>query len=317
MSTETEETTTELPDNLIKLPSGELHERAEALAVEADSALSADRWDDYKSAAENERKLRSEIERRGAAARKITPAEEAKIPVAAMDRIEQTRQALAEAEKAMEEFKGVKSRGSVAPEWGVSAEDADEPVNQKARSIMDVSKLAADLAAMEQRIPFLDYSDEQVTTEFEDTAIAMEDLRRDLKTQTDEGRRAAAAKTERLLAETTEKHYALMREDGVRSSERKKEAILDQLAERKALLHRETALKDWTRRKEELEAELTRDLRAGESPHFNMEPLSEAVQAVENITKMLAENQPLHPTELATQRALLEPTAPPVRGSFR
>jgi hypothetical protein len=197
MTTETAETaeTTELPANLTAVPSGELHERAEALAVEADSLLESDRWEDYKTAAQTERRLRDEIERRGAAARKEVPVEAAKIPVAAQEKIEQTRQALAEAEKALEAFGAVKARpDGTPPAWGVSIEDADEPTREKAEAFTNVSQLKAELAALESRTAYVDISDEQIATDLEETGIEMESLRLDLKRFTEEGRRAAAAR---------------------------------------------------------------------------------------------------------------------------
>ncbi len=320
MSTETaenEQTTDELPANLVAIPSGELHERAEAIAAEADTLLESDDWDAYKRAAENERKLRAEIERRGDAARKDSPVEAEAIPVPAQERIEQTRQALAEAEKALEAFAGVKPRGVTPPPLGTTIEESDNAEAAKASAFMNVEKLRADLAAMEARTDFFDVSDEQVATELEDTGVEMESLRLDLKTYTDDGRRAAAAKAERQLAEVTERHYALMREHGVRKSEHKKESLIDQLAERKARTYREQALKDWTQRKTELEESLQREVRAGESPYYDMSLLREATENVDSLTKAIEAGQPLAATEIERQRAALAATAPPVRGSFK
>ena len=319
MSTETAETeqTDALPANLVKIPSGELHERAEALAAEADTLLDSDDWDAYKAAAENERKLRAEIDRRGAAARKETPIEAAKIPMAAQEKIEQTRQQLAGAEKALEAFAGVKPRGVAPPPIGKDGEITDTGEEEKLAAFVNVEKLRADLAAMEARTGFLDISDEDVATGLEDSAIEMEDLRIALKTATTEGRRAAAAKAERQLAEVTEKHYQLMGENEVRKGERKKEALIDQLSERKALAHREQALKDWTQRKKELEDLLHREVREGESQHYDMSILREATESVDWLTKAIETGQPLAAHEIAQQRAALEATAPHIRGSFR
>ena len=182
---------------------------------------------------------------------------------------------------------------------------------------MDVEKLKADLKAMEARIPFVDYSDDRVASDLEDSAIEMENLRRDVVTFSEEGRRAATAKAERLLAEVTEKHYQLLGENKVRKDERTKESVLDQMAERKALLHRETALQDWTRRKEELEALLTRDLREGENEHYDIAPLREATEAVDWLTKAINDELPLTKAEIAARRSELETTFPAVRGSFK
>ena len=320
MSTETTEetTSTELPANLVKLASAELHERAAAIIAKTDEALEVDDWETYKSLSAQEDKLRAEIERRGEAARKATPVEPAKVPVAAQERIEQTRQQLAEAEEALAAFGAVKSRpDGTPPPWGTSVEDADQPTREKAEAFTNVEKLRADLFAMEARTAFIDIEDSEIASDLEDTAIRMEDLRIALKTATAEGRRAAAAKAERELAEATEAHYALVCEDGVRRDERTKESVLGQLAARRALKHRETALRDWTNRKTELEAELQRDLREGESSHFDVGPLREAAEAVESITKMIAEDQPIAAVEIAQQRATLEANAPHVRGSFR
>ena len=314
---ETEETTDALPANLVKIPSGELHEQAEALAAEADSALESDRWDDYKAAADNERKLREEIDRRGAAAAKQTPTEAAKVPVAAQERIEQTRQQIGEGEKALAEFAGVKSRGNTPPPMGQTAEESDTAERAKAAAFMNIEKLRADLAAMEARLPFVEIADIEIAREMEDTGISMESTRLDVKRFIEEGRRRAAAKAERELAEATERHYSLMREDGVRKSELKKEALLDGMAERKALLHRQTALKDWTTRKDELEALLHRELREGESQHYDMSLLREATESVDWLTKAIDDRLPLTKFEIATRRAELEATAPPVRGSFK
>ena len=272
-----EETTSETePANLVKLASQELHDRAAALTREADEALDADDWAGYTRLSEIESKFQAEIERRGDAARKIVPVAPVKAPPAAADKIEQTRQALAEAEKAFEAFAGVKPRGNTPPAWGQTASESDAPEVAKAEAFVNVENLKADLAAMEARIPFMGLTDEEVSVAEEDASIEKENLHRDLVTFTEEGRRAAAAKAERQLGEVTQRHYALMGENGVRKSERKKEALLDGMAERKAALHRTTALKDWTQRKDELETLLTREVRDGESIHYDMQPLREA-----------------------------------------
>lgn len=319
MSTETDtETTTETePANLVKLPSQELHERAAELTREADEALDADNWAEYSRLSEVESKLQAEIDRRGDAARKIVPVAPVKAPPAAAEKIEQTRQALAAAEQALAEFAGVKPRGNTPPAWGQTASESDAPEVAKAEAFVNVENLKADLKAMEARIPFVDFSDEQVAIDLEDSAILMENLRRDVVTFSEEGKRAATARAERQLAEVTEKHYALLGEDGVRKSERKKEALLDGMSERKALLHRTTALKDWTQRKDELEALLHAEVRSGESPYYDMSLLREATEAVDWLQRAIAEEKPLTKDEIASRRTELEATAPHVRGSFR
>ncbi len=306
----------ELPDNLVAIPSGELHERAEALAAEADTLLAADDWVNYKATAENERKLRAEIERRGDAARKDTPVETT-VPVSAQEKLEQTRQALAGAEAALADFAGVKKRGNAPPPMGESAEETDDAKAAEAKAFVNVEKLRADLAAMEHRAPFLDIDDDSIATELEDTGIEAEGLRLDLKRFIDEGRRQAAAKAERQLAEVTERHYALMREDGVRKSERKRESLIEQMAQRKALFARQQSLKDWTRRKQELEESLQREVREGESPHYDIGPLREASEIVDWLNKAIEGNLPLTSTELERHRAEVRATAPGVRGSFK
>ena len=321
MSTDTTETTKEttdvLPANLVKLPSQELHDRSYAIHEEANTALEYDQWAEYKKLSDQASLYDAEIDRRGAAARKETPIEPAKAPVAALEKIEQARQQLAAAEKAMEEFAGFTPRGVVPPPMGETAEESDTTELARADAFVNVEKLRAELATLEGRIPFLDVSDEDVATGLEDSAIEIEGLRIDLKTFQESGRRAATAKAERQLAEVTERHYQLMGENEIRKGERTKEALIEQLSERKALAYREQALKDWTQRKKELEELLHREVRQGESQHYDMAPLREATEAVDAYTKALKTGQPLAADEIARQRVALEASAPHVRGSFR
>ena len=261
--------------------------------------------------------MRDEIDRRGASARKEPPVEAAKVPVEAQEKIEATRQQLAAAEKAMEEFAGFTPRGVVPPPMGETAEESDTTELARADAFVNVEKLRAELATLEGRIPFLDIADEQIASELEDTAISIEDFKIVLKAATDEGRRAAAAKAERQLAEVTQRHYQLMGESEVRRGERIKTSVAEQLTERKALRARETNLADWRRRKSELEEIFNREVRAGESPYFDVAQLREATQMVERFEKALAENTPLGSDEIAAARAQVEANAPQVRGSLK
>lgn len=66
-----------------------------------------------------------------------------------------------------------------------------------------------------------------------------------------------------------------------------------------------------------LEAEMTRDIRDGESEHWNVEPLRTAIKAVEQFQKAIDEQTPLGADEIAPVRADLDSRAPRPRGAWR
>jgi len=216
----------------------------------------------------------------------------------------------------LEALGGVKPRGNAPPLWGVDADDADAPVHQKALKFSEVETLKQELGLLEARLPFVDLGDEQVSVNLEDVQITMESLKAELKQHEEERRPAAARKAQRLLDEATAQHADLFRENAIRHQAQVRASVLEQMSARKALAARTSALESWRVRLAELEADMNRDIRQGESEHFNVAPLREATEAISALEKAIASNRPPGEDELAVQRTKLVAGAPRQPGSW-
>ena len=322
MSTETAETEqTEAPQEDLKAQtSASLLERRDALAEEATAALDGD-WSEYTKLAEAERLLTEELDRRHSVKVPV-PAPE-KVPVAASERMETLRAEIVEGEATLAEFQDVKARGTTAPPWGETVEDADAPMKAKAEAFTNLERKKQDLLALERRLQFAESTDDDITVSLEDAQIEREDLMKALKQAQAEHRPALERKLNRQIEEATSSWLSLEVEAKTRQKIRLREFGLDQMAERAATRQRQQNLIDWRARSAELEADLQQALthprdpvEAQEVRHLWVDSLAEASQAIEAHEKAIASNAPHTRADLAAIRAQLDAQAPRPAGSW-
>lgn len=309
--------TTESNAKLADIPSSTLEERAEALSRDANAALDSGDWPTYKRLSQAESGFTAELDRRRDAVEQARAPEPPKLPSTRAEQVEQLRTAVAEAEASLAAFAGVKPRSVGPPPLGQTAEEADEAPAAKQAAFLHAEALRNELALLTQRIPFAEVDDDTLAVELEDASITAEDLKQAAKKFEADGRRAAAGKAERQLAETNARLRELMGESDIRKQERMREIGLDQMAERNALRARETNLAAWKAKVVQLEAELNADIKEGESSHWDIAPLREAKQAVERFTKAINNEAPLSADEIQVVRDELDSRAPRPRGSWR
>lgn len=314
--TMTTDATTESNEKLAHIASNVLQERADTLSHDANEALEQGDWPKYKRLSQTESAFTAELDRRRDAVEQAKAPEAPKVPSTRAGQVEQVRQDLAEAEADLARFAGLKRPTVGPPELGQSAEEAAEAPNAKEAAFMHAEALRNELELLTQRLPFAEVADDDLAVELEDASIRAEDLKKDAKKFADDGRRAAAAKAERELAETTARLREVMGESAIRNAERTRETGLDQYAAVKALKARQTGLTEWRARVVQLEAEMTSEIKEGDSEHWNVEPLRTASKNVELLQKAIDEQTPLGADEIAPIRAELDSRAPRPRGSW-
>jgi len=184
--------------------------------------------------------------------------------------------------------------------------DSDPINDSRYEQAQVVTKLQEAIATAEARLPFHEKSDDTLVSDaalFEEAVEANRErvakADRQLKDQGIADTSFGVQKARKQLAAANEGLASIAKELGTRKADARTQATIDQMAAKRAVRMRQEKLAGWEAEATRLRAQLESDVKAGESGRLNIEPLQTAEKNVTILREGIANNVPLHASEIA------------------